>query len=225
MKILVIEDDVKIASSIKRGLEQESYNVEIASDGESGFDMATMSNYDVILLDLMLPKIDGLTVCKMLREEDVHTPILMLTAKSEVEDKVIGLDSGADDYLAKPFSFDELVARIHALSRRPQKTQPTILKLDSLSIDTSVFKVMRDGKEIVLSKTEYMLLLYLLKNAHQTLTKQRIVDHVWKFDADVLPNTVEVYIGYLRNKIDKPFPKSKKLIRTIRGFGYKLTDK
>jgi len=224
MKILIIEDEVKIANSIKQGLEQENFSVEVAFDGESGYDLASMSSYDVILLDLMLPKMDGVTVCKNLRNEGNHTPILMLTAKSDVEDKVDGLDSGADDYLAKPFAFDELVARIHALSRRPKTTQATILKLGSLTLNTKTFEATREGTPITLSKTEYMLLVYLMKNANQILTKEKIVDNVWKFDADILPNTVEVYIGYLRSKIDKPFPKSKKLIKTIRGFGYKISD-
>ena len=226
MKILVVEDEHKVANAIKRGLEQETFTVDVAYDGEKGFDLAADGTYDVILLDIMLPKMDGVTICKKLREEEnVHTPILMLTAKGQVEDKVEGLNAGADDYLPKPFAFTELLARIHALHRRPQKTTASIWKAHDLTINSQTHEVTRGEKSIDLSKTEYTLLKYLLRNKNKTLTKDQIIDHVWPYDADVLPNTVEVYIGYLRNKIDKPFPKSQQLIKTVRGFGYKLTDK
>lgn len=223
MRILVVEDEHKIANSIKKGLEQESYAVDVVYDGEEGFDMAASEDYDVIVLDLMLPGMDGLTICTKLRkEENVHTPILILTAKGQVEDKVNGLNSGADDYLAKPFAFTELLARIKALSRRPKNSLDTILKTQDLTLNTLTYEVKRGKKQIDLSKTEYALLEYLMRHRGKVLTKDQIINHVWDYDADVLPNTVEVYIGYLRFKIDKIFPKQKPLIKTVRGFGYRL---
>jgi len=223
MRILVVEDEHKIANSIKKGLEQETYAVDVAYDGEEGFDLASSEEYDVIILDLMLPKMDGITICKKLRtEEDVHTPILILTAKGEIEDKVDGLNSGADDYLPKPFAFAELLARIRALSRRPKQSLNTVLKIDDLTLNSSSFEVERSGSKIDLSKTEFALLEFLLRHTHKVLTKDQIINHVWEYDANILPNTVEVYIGYLRNKIDKPFTDKKSLIHTVRGFGYKI---
>jgi DNA-binding response OmpR family regulator len=222
MKILLVEDDRKISASIKKGLEQESYAVDTAFDGEAGYDFALAEDYDVIILDLMLPLMDGLNVCKNLRKDGVTTPVLMLTAKTQVSDKVLGLNTGADDYLAKPFAFDELVARIRALSRRPKKSISNVLEIDDLKLDVINFSVKRANQSISLSKKEFALLEFLLKNKGQVLTKEQIIGNVWNFDADILPNTVEVYIGYLRNKIDKPFSKSQKLIKTIRGFGYKI---
>ncbi|MCL5969945.1 MAG: response regulator transcription factor [Patescibacteria group bacterium] len=222
MRILVIEDEHKIAHSIKKGLEQESYAVDVSYDGSNGFDLAATEDYDVIVLDLLLPEIDGITVCKKLREEKIHTPILMLTAKGELNDKVAGLDAGADDYLVKPFAFEELLARIRALTRRPQKSLNAILSYKDLSLNTQTFEVKRGKTIIRLSKKEFSLLEYLLRHPETVLTKEQIISHVWNYDADVLPNTVEVYIGYLRNKIDKSYGKNETLIQTIRGFGYKL---
>jgi DNA-binding response OmpR family regulator len=223
LRILVVEDEHKIANSIKRGLEQESYAVDVAYEGKSGFDLAATEDYDVIVLDLMLPKMDGLTICTKLRkEENVHTPILILTAKGETNDKVKGLNSGADDYLSKPFAFSELLARTRALTRRPKQALDPVLKVGDLTLNTLTYQVMRNNKTIDLSKTEYALLEYLIRHKENTLTKEQIINHVWDYDADVLPNTVEVYIGYLRNKIDKPFKNAKPLIHTIRGFGYKI---
>lgn len=221
MKVLVVEDEHRIASSIKKGLLQESFVVDLAFDGESGLDLALGEEYDVIVLDLMLPKMDGMEVCKNLRQEGNHAPVLMLTAKGEIEDRVVGLNAGADDYLAKPFAFSELVARIRALSRRPKKTIGSVLELADLSLDTVNLKVTRGGKEIGLSKKEFILLEYMVRHKGKILSKDQITAHVWDYDADILPNTVEVYIGYLRNKIDKPFVK-KHLIKTVRGFGYKI---
>lgn len=224
MRILVVEDEHKIANSIKKGLEQESFAVDVAYDGESGFDLAASEDYDAVVLDLMLPKIEGLEVCRKLREdENVHTPILILTAKGELDDKVNGLNSGADDYLAKPFAFAELLARIRALSRRPKQTLDAVLKVGDLTLNSLTFEVKRGKKTIELSKTEYALLEYLMRHKDKVLTKDKIINHVWDYDADILPNTVEVYIGYLRNKIDRAFPKSKSLIHTVRGFGYKIS--
>lgn len=225
MKILLIEDDHRISSSVRKGLEQEGYIVDVAFNGESGLDMALSNGFDVVVLDLMLPLMDGLEVCKNLREQNNETPVLMLTAKSEVSDKVTGLNIGADDYLAKPFSFEELLARIKALSRRSRNTQSDVLTAGDLTLNKDSFEVIRAGKKIELSKKEFMLLEYLLQNKAKTVTKEQIINKVWEFDTDILPNTVEVFIGYLRNKLDKPFKKSGLLIKTVRGFGYKIEDK
>jgi DNA-binding response OmpR family regulator len=223
MRLLIVEDEHKIANSIKKGLEQETYAVDVAYDGEVGFDLASSEDYDAIILDLMLPKMDGITICKKLRtEENVHTPILILTAKGEIEDKVEGLNSGADDYLPKPFAFAELLARIRALTRRPRQALNSTLSVEDLTLNSDTFEVERSGKKIELSKTEFALLEFLMRHPNKVLTKDQIINHVWEYDADVLPNTVEVYIGYLRNKIDKPSKDKKPLIHTIRGFGYKI---
>lgn len=225
MRILVVEDEHKIANSIKKGLEQESWAVDVAYDGEAGFDLAATEDYDVIILDLMLPKIDGVEVCQKLRkEENIHAPILLLTAKGQLEDKVEGLNAGADDYLVKPFAFAELLARIRALTRRPKQTLGTQLQVNGLSLDTLSYQVKRRGKEIKLSKKEFTLLEYLMRHQGKILAKEQIINHVWDYDADVLPNTVEVYIGYLRNKIDRPFKNRPPLIQTVRGFGYKISE-
>jgi DNA-binding response OmpR family regulator len=223
MRVLVVEDEHKIANSIKKGLEQESYAVDVAFDGEQGFDLAASEDYDAIILDLMLPKMDGMELCQKLRkEENIHTPILMLTAKGQLDDKINGLNAGADDYLVKPFAFAELLARIKALTRRPKQTLNLLLTINDLSLNTLNFEVNRAGKNIKLSKKEFALLEYLLRHKGKILTKEQIINHVWNYDADVLPNTVEVYIGYLRNKIDRPFKNKPPLVHTIRGFGYRI---
>lgn len=224
MKILVIEDEHLIANSLKKGLEQEKYTVDVAYDGLEGYDLASSGDYDLILLDLMLPGLDGLSICKKLRQENNHTPILMLTAKSQLEDKIIGLNSGADDYLTKPFAFEELLARIRALSRRPQKTNGKILTVGDLSLDTVTYEVKRDNKNIQLSSKEYSLLECLIRHSNQILNKDQLIQYVWSYESDILPNTVEVYIRNLRQKIDVPFKNKPPLIKTIRGFGYKITD-
>ncbi len=224
MKVLIVEDNKKLASAIKQGLEQENYTVDTASDGEYGLDLAATEPYDVIILDIMLPKIDGVTLCKKLRtEEKDTTPIIMLTAKRLTEDKINGLNAGADDYLTKPFSFDELLARIKALTRRPKNMQSNILKLGDLKIDRNSLITQRSGKLINLSKREFSLLEYLVLNKGKIVSKEQIISNVWEYDADILNNTVEAYIGRLRKKIEKPF-KGKKIIQTIRGFGYKVED-
>ncbi len=220
MRLLVIEDEKKIADSLKKGLEQEAFAVDVAYDGNYGYDLASSENYDLIILDLMLPGIDGLTICKKLRDGGNSTPILMLTAKGHLDDKVTGLDSGADDYVVKPFAFEELLARSRALIRRPKNALPTVLEAGNLKVDTNSHKVTRSGKEINLSRKEFALIVYLLKNKGQVVSKEQIISSVWDFDSDVLPNTVEVYIGYLRDKIDKD--SQKPLIKTVRGFGYTL---
>lgn len=217
MRILVVEDKHKIANSIRQGFEQESFAVDVAYTGTDGYDLASTEEYDAILLDLLLPGVDGVTICKKLRAQNIHTPILMLTAKSQINDKVEGLDSGADDYLTKPFAFEELLARVRALGRRPKHTVGTMLTVENLSLDTSSFELSRDGKHITLSHREFSLLEYFMRHPGKTLTKDHIINHVWNYDADILPNTVEVYIGYLRNKLGKP-----EILHTVRGFGYKL---
>jgi two-component system, OmpR family, response regulator len=222
MRVLVVEDEHKIANSLKKGLEQESYAVDLAYDGLEGYDLASSEEYDVIILDLMLPQMDGLSICQKLRSEKIQTPILILTAKGELDDKVEGLNAGADDYLVKPFAFEELLARIRALGRRPKQTDNSILIYDHLSLDPQKFLVSRSNKKINLSRREFSLLEYLMRHPEQILTKDQIISHVWNYEADILPNTVEVYIGYLRKKIDDPFKEEKPLIKTVRGYGYKI---
>lgn len=225
MRILIVEDEHKIANSIKKGLEQESYAADVAYNGDEGLASAMAEDYDVIILDRMLPgEVDGIGICRELRQAHKHTPILMLTAKDQVRDRVEGLNAGADDYLIKPFSFEELLARIRALLRRPKETAGELLQVADLTLNPTTFEVARSNKTIELSQKEFALLEYLMRNAGQVLSKDNIISHVWDFDADILPNTVEVYIGYLRNKIDRPF-KGPKLINTLRGFGYKLFPK
>ncbi len=224
MRILIIEDEHKIAQSLKKGLTQESYAVDLSFDGEEGLELALSGEFDLIILDRLLPKIDGLTLCQKVRAEGVHTPILMLTAKGQIQDRVEGLNAGADDYLAKPFAFEELLARIRALKRRPADSVADILELADLTLNTSDLEVKRNKKPIKLSAKEFALLEYLLRHKNKIVTKEQIISHVWNYDSDVLPNTVEVYIGYLRSKIDKPF-NGLKLVQTIRGFGYKIGDK
>ncbi len=224
MRILVVEDEHKIAGSIKKGLEQESFSVDIAYTGSEGYDLASTEDYDLIVLDLMLPEMTGLEVCSKLRSKNNHTPIIILTAKSDIDDKVVGLNSGADDYLTKPFAFEELLARIRAIIRRPTNLLDIKLTCDGLELDSQNLTVTRYNKDIVLSKKEFSLLEYLLRNKEKILTKDQIISHVWDYDSDILPNTVEQYMGYLRNKIDKPFNKVN-LIRTVRGFGYKISEK
>ena len=222
MRILVVEDEHKIANSIKKGLEQESYAVDVAYTGIDGFDLGSSEDYDLIILDVLLPGLNGVEICRKLREQNKHVPILMLTAKGQICDKVEGLNSGADDYLTKPFAFEELLARVRALSRRPPSTTGTVLNVEDISLNTVSYEIRRGGTQLQLSSKEFALLEYLLRHPNQILTKEQIIGHVWNFNADILPNTVEVYIGYLRNKIDKPFPKKPNLIQTIRGFGYKI---
>lgn len=222
MRILVVEDEHKIAQAIKKGLEQDNFTVDLAFDGEEGYDLASTEDYSVIILDLMLPKMDGVTVCKNLRRDSVHTPILMLTAKGELDDKVDGLNSGADDYLVKPFAFAELVARVKALNRRPKQTINEILTFEDLTLDVNTFEVKRGKEKINLSKKEFALLEYLMRHQQKILTKDQIIQNIWSYESDVLPNTVEVYIGYLRQKVDRAFPSSPSLIHTVRGFGYKI---
>lgn len=223
MRVLLIEDDVTIARLLKEGLEDESYAVDIARDGSEGYRTAAADDYDVIILDIMLPEMNGYEVCRSLRNDGSKTPILMLTARDAERDIVEGLDTGADDYLAKPFSFDVLLARIRALLRRPNEKLEEILQVGDLKLDPSLKKVTRASQEITLTAKEYGVLEYLMRNKGKVLSKEQIISHVWDFDADVLPNNVELFIMFLRRKIDKPF--KSKLIYTVSGFGYKLEEK
>jgi DNA-binding response OmpR family regulator len=224
MKILIIEDEQKIANALKQGLEQEGFAIDTAYTGTAGYDFASTENYDLIILDLMLPEISGTDICKNLRKDNNSTPIIMLTAKSEAEDKINGLNMGADDYLAKPFAFAELLARIRALLRRPRNMLEQELTCGDLKIKPQDFEVLRSETPITLSRKEFSLLEYLVRNKNKTLPKDKIIEHVWNYDDNILPNTVEVYIGYLRNKIDRPFKNLKPLIKTIRGFGYRIEE-
>ena len=220
MRILVIEDEVKIAQFIKRGLKEEGYAVDVANDGEQGHFLLSSNDYDAIILDLMLPKIDGLTLCRTLRKEDNQTPIIMLTAKDTVKDKVKGLDSGADDYLPKPFAFEELLARLRVLLRKRDSRVQTQLKVGDLSLDLLTHKVTRGEREIDLTVKEYALLEYLMRNAGNIVTRTMISEHVWDINFDTFTNVIDVYINYLRNKIDSGF--EDKMIHTVRGKGYLL---
>jgi len=220
MKILLIEDEKKIASFIKRGLKENNYTVDVAYDGEKGFYLADINTYDLIILDVMLPDKDGISVCRDLRKLKIDTPVLMLTARNEVKDKVSGLDSGADDYLTKPFVFDELLARVRALSRRKRSEKTTTLKVADLVLDQLTRKVTRAGKEIILTSREYSLLEYLMLNASQVVTRTMISEHVWEDDFDTFTNVINVYVNYLRNKINDGY--DKKLISSIRGVGYTI---
>ena len=223
MRILLVEDDVAIAQSLKEGLEDEAYAVDVAHDGDEGYRTAMADGYDVIILDVMLPEMNGYEVCRALRKDGNQTPILMLTARDAERDIVEGLDMGADDYLAKPFSFEVLLARLRALLRRPNGKLEEVLRVGDLTLDPSLKKVTRANQEISLTAKEYAVLEYLMRNAGKVLSKEQIISHVWDFDANVLPNNVELFIMFLRRKIDKPF--DSKLIHTVPGFGYKLEDK
>ena len=224
MKVLVVEDEHRIAQALKSGLVQEGYAVDLAYDGEDGLAAAESDEYDVIVMDVMMPGLSGVEVAEKLRDGGNHTPILMLTARSQSRDIITGLDAGADDYLTKPFSFDVLLARIRALLRRPTEALDSVLEADNLSLDPVKRRVTRGGDEIALSGKEYAILEYLLRNKGRILSKNNIISHVWDFDADVLPNNVEVFITYLRGKIDKPFAGARPLIQTVRGFGYVIKD-
>lgn len=223
MTILVVEDEIKIVRFIKKGLEMEHYTVEIAYDGEEALEKAEINSYDLIILDVMIPKIDGIEVCKRLRENKVDTPIIMLTAKDTTEDRIRGLDAGADDYLVKPFSFGELVARIRALLRREKTVKSTKLQVDDLILDPATHEVYRGDKEIQLSSKEYRLLDYMMRRPGHVCTRTMIGEHIWGYNFTDDSNVIDVYISYLRRKIDSGF--KTKLIHTIRDVGYKIQDK
>lgn len=222
MRILVVEDDKKLSGLILRSLKEQHYAVDAAEDGENGIFLAEVNTYDLIILDIMLPYKDGLSICREFRKNNADTPVLMLTARGEVRDKVVGLDAGADDYLTKPFAFEEFLARVRVLLRRKRLEKTNKLKVGDLELDQITHKVHRSGKEIVLTKTEYALLEYLMLNANQVVTRTMISEHVWNDDFDSFSNVINVYVNYLRKKIDDGF--SKKLIHSLRGTGYVLKE-
>jgi DNA-binding response OmpR family regulator len=222
MRILLVEDEIKMANFIARGLKEEDYVVDIACDGQEALFQAEINPYDLIILDVMLPLKDGISVCRELRSKGINVPILMLTSKDRVRDKVLGLNSGADDYLAKPFAFEELLARISALLRRENKDKTGIIRVGDLEMDKLKHKVTRAGKEIKLTSKEFALLEYLMLNASCVVTRTMISEHVWHEDFDSFTNVIDVYMNFLRKKIDKGY--KKKLIHTIHGKGYLLKE-
>jgi len=223
MRILVIEDEKKVARFIKRGLEEAGYSVDVATDGEEGLYLAEIEDFDLIVLDLILPRKSGLEVCRELRDQGIKVPVLILSARDSVEDKVSGLDMGADDYLTKPFAFSELLARVRALLRRGETMVPVKLQVDDLIMDTVSHTVTRAGKEIKLTSKEYALLEYFMMNPGKVLTRTMLSEHVWDYTFDTFSNVIDVYINYLRNKIDREF--EPKLIHTVRGVGYVMKVK
>jgi DNA-binding response OmpR family regulator len=220
MRILVVEDEKKVASFIQRGLEGEGFQVDVAGDGEEGVALACVNPYDLILMDVMLPKMDGLTAIRELRTANIATPVLCLTAKDAVEDIVAGLDTGSDDYLTKPFAFAELLARVRALMRRGTQDRGADITYADLRLDPVAHKVWRAGKEIDLTAKEYALLEYFIRNPEKTLTRNMIAEHVWDYTFDSFTNIIDVYVNYLRKKIDRDF--TVKLVHTVRGVGYML---
>jgi heavy metal response regulator len=220
MRILLIEDEKRIAAFIRQGLKEELYTVDVASDGNEALDIALTSAYNLIILDVRLPGRDGISVCRELRAHGSSTPILMLTARDTIDDRVRGLDAGADDYLVKPFAFQELLARLRALARRPAAVQDHSLRVANLSLDIHMHQARRDTQPIELSAREYCLLELLMRHPGQVLTRTQIAEQVWGYDFDANSNVVDVYIRYLRRKVDDPF--EPKLIQTVRGVGYKL---
>jgi len=218
MRILVVEDEHRVATSIKKGLAQEKYATDVVFDGKMGLDLALGEDYDLIILDLMLPGLDGLQICTTLRKRNIQTPILILTARGQIEDRIKGLDSGADDYMIKPFSFEELLARVRALTRRPKNHLGSMLVAGSLKIDTITYEVRVQEKPIALTNKEYSVLEYLARNMGKIITKDQIINHVWDYDSNVLQNTVEVTVKNLRKRLGT------NQIQTVRGFGYKLIE-
>jgi heavy metal response regulator len=220
MRILVVEDEKRIADFIARGLKEEHYAVDVAYDGEEGLYFAEINPYDLMIFDIMLPKHDGVEMCRKLRAQKINTPILMLTARAAVKDKVMGLNAGADDYLSKPFSFEELLARVKVLLRRPTVNKTSILKVAELELNQLNHEVKRTGKDIVLTSKEFSLLEYLMLHAGHVISRSMISEHVWNEQFDSMTNVIDVHIRNLRNKVDDGF--KKKLIHTLRGSGYML---
>jgi heavy metal response regulator len=220
MRILVVEDEKKVASFIQKGLEEEGYAVDVAADGEEGLTMALTRVHDLILLDIRLPKMDGLHVLQAIRQDNVTTPVLLLTVRATIEDKVLGLDAGADDYLTKPFAFQELVARVRALLRRRAEVEPTVLQIGDLTLDPARRTVSRGGKKIDVTPREFALLDYFMRNPGRVLTRTMIAEHVWDYSFDTSTNVIDVYVNYLRRKIDAGH--TLKLLHTVRGVGYVL---
>jgi len=224
MKILLVEDDDRTASFIIKGLKQAGYSVNHASDGEEGLHFAQTETYDLVIVDIMLPKLDGLCLIDHLRQKKIATPVIVLSAKNSVDDRVKGLQMGGDDYLVKPFSFTELLARTQAIIRRTTKNpEITVLKVADLSLDLLRRKVFRQGKEIILQPGEFVLLEYLMRNAGNVVSKTMIIEHVWEYNFDPETNVIEVRMSRLRDKIDRMF--DQKLLHTVRGFGYVIEEK
>jgi Response regulators consisting of a CheY-like receiver domain and a winged-helix DNA-binding domain len=223
MRILIVEDEKKVASFIKKGLEEEYYSVDVAFDGRQGYELASTEEYDVLILDIMLPFKDGLTLTKELRAENIETPILLLTAKDKVQDKVDGLDAGAEDYMTKPFAFEELLARIRALLRRNVTSKSVLLKAGDLVLDTQAHKVTRGYKIVDLTPKEYSILEYLMRNKNTVISRTKLSEHVYDYHFDTATNVIDVYINKLRNKIDKGF-EGASLLHTVRGIGYIIKE-
>lgn len=222
MRILIVEDEHKIAHALEKALEQENYAVDVSYDGDDGYAMATTEPYDLAIVDRMIPgEYDGIGIVKAMRKAKIHTPVIILTAKGTIADRTAGLDSGADDYLVKPFALEELLARMRALLRRPVEVQQIVLTAGDLSLNTVTYEVKRGNTPIVLTSKEFALLEFLLRSQGRPSNKDTIISHVWDYNADVLPNTVEVYMKYLRQKIDDPFD-GPHLLHTARGFGYRI---
>jgi heavy metal response regulator len=220
MRLLVVEDEKKVASFLKKGLEEEYYAVDVAYDGDEALQMIAVYDYDLVLLDIMLPKIDGMAVLRSIRNHGNSVPILMLTAKDSVENIVEGLDAGCDDYLTKPFAFTELLARIRSLLRRDRETKTLVLEVEDLKIYLSTHEVTRGGRKIDLTAKEYALLEYFMRNPNRVLTRTMMAEHVWDYHFDTDTNIIDVYVNFLRKKIDREF--DVKLIHTIRGVGYMI---
>ncbi len=220
MRVLVVEDEARMAALIRQGLEEEAYAVDVVGNGREALNWLQSVDYDLLILDLMLPSIDGLGVCREYRENGGRVPILMLTARNTLSERVIGLDSGADDYLGKPFGMPELLARLRALSRREGPSKTSVLRVHDLSLDTTTKRATRSGQSIELTATEYALLELLMRHAGQILSRDQIINHVWNADFESGSKLIEVYIHYLRRKIDSEH--ATKLIHTVRGFGYRI---
>lgn len=220
MRVLVIEDETEISNYLKSGLESEHFAVDIADSGEKAISLADINEYDLFILDIDLPGINGIEVCKKLREDKHNSPVLMLTVKRDIEHKLKAFNTGADDYLAKPFSFEEFLARSKALLRREKSTVPDVLKIADLVLDTRSHKVKRAGKQIILSRKEFTLLVYMMRNRGEALSRNTLLEHVWDTNADPFTNTVDVHIRMLRKKIDDGH--KRKLIQTVHGYGYKI---
>lgn len=222
MRLLIVEDEVKLATSLKAILVAENYAVDVAFDGEEGWEKAYSNDYDVMLLDINLPKMDGVSLCKKIRHEGIETSIIMLTARDQVEDKVLGLDAGADDYLIKPFEVPELLARIRTRLRHETVAARAEITLGTLEVNLNSRQVRRCQKEISLSAREYALLEYLVRHQGEIVSKETLLDHVWGEEVDPFSNVVDVYWGYLRKKIDRAFPKEPPLLQTVKGMGYRI---
>ena len=222
MRLLVVEDEVKMATLLKRGLEEEGYGVDVASNGREGVWLGLENPYDAVILDVMLPDIGGLDVCRKLREAGCWSPVLMLTARDDVPDRVAGLDAGADDYLTKPFSFAELLARLRALIRRGEPERPSMLQVGDLVLDPATHRVTRAETPIELTRKELALLEYFMRHPGEVLSRTRLIEHVWDFAFDGDSNVVDVYVRYLREKVDRPFGADS--IETVRGSGYRFRE-